>query len=93
VGWAFIATLAPHHPDLGICVADDLQGRGIGTKLIEQVLQTAKLRAMSPLYLMVVKDNERARHWYERYGFAVCGDEYDENDQLDYFHMLMRSHD
>lgn len=91
VGWGFIAPLAPDHPDLGMCITDEFQGRQLGTALLVQVLETASLRRLCPIYLMVVKDNVRARRWYERHGFSVCGDEYDEGDQLHYFHMVRTS--
>jgi ribosomal protein S18 acetylase RimI-like enzyme len=88
LGWAFIAPLAKDHPDLGVCVTDEFQGRKLGTALLGQVLEAARLRGLSPIYLLVVKDNQRALRWYERNGFSVYGDSYDEGDQLHYFHML-----
>jgi ribosomal protein S18 acetylase RimI-like enzyme len=37
---------------------------------------------------MVVTDNHRAIRLYEAHGFATYDEEYDEVDQLPYFHMV-----
>ena len=88
IGWAFIAGLNTSHPDLGIAVADDWQGQGIGTALISRVIMNAKVRGLSTIYLMVVQDNHRAIKFYKRYGFRAYEQEFDEIDQLLYFHMV-----
>ena len=91
VGWASISPLEPNHLDLGVCVAEAFQNRGIGTALLTQTLRLAQVRRFSPVYLMVVQDNQRAIRWYERHGFSTYGEEFDQADQLHYFHMVKRS--
>ena len=88
VGWSFIERLAGDHPNLGIAVADDRQGLGVGTALILQTLAGARRLALTTLHLMVVQDNVRAIRWYERHGFVKCGEEFDAGDQLPYYHMV-----
>jgi len=88
IGWAFITGLNTPHPDLGIAVADHCQGQGIGTALISQVIVKAKMCDLTAIYLMVVQDNYRAIRFYKRYGFRAYEQEFDEIDQLLYFHMV-----
>ena len=88
IGWAFIAPLAPEHLDLGICVTDSQQNKGLGTQLLTQLLDVAKDKKLSPIYLMVVRENHRAINWYERKGFSIYGEEFDQVDQLSYLHMV-----
>lgn len=88
VGWSFVDQLTGERPNLGIGVADQLQGRGVGTALIERTLARARQLGLATLYLMVVQDNRRAIEWYQHHGFETYGEEFDEGDQLPYFHML-----
>lgn len=55
-----------------IAVTPDLQGQGIGTSVIQQVLDEAK-RSGKPVVLQVLKVNP-ARRLYERLGFSVTGE-------------------
>jgi GNAT superfamily N-acetyltransferase len=91
VGWSFIEGLTSDRPNLGICVADRVQGQGVGRALLEQTLDAARRIRLKAVYLMVVQDNVRALRWYERCGFSKCAEEFDENDQLPYFHMVIRT--
>jgi ribosomal protein S18 acetylase RimI-like enzyme len=88
VGWAFLAGLAADHADLGIAVADSIQGQGVGTALLTRLVGWARERGLTALYLMVVQDNQRAINLYKRYGFVTYDEEFDEVDQLPYFHMV-----
>jgi ribosomal protein S18 acetylase RimI-like enzyme len=90
VGWSFVNQLTGDHPYLGVGVADHLQGRGMGTALLRRTLERAKQFGLSTLYLMVVQDNWRAIKWYERHGFETYAEEFEEGDQLAYFHMVAR---
>jgi ribosomal protein S18 acetylase RimI-like enzyme len=87
VGWSFIEQLTGDHPNLGIGVADPVQGRGVGTVLLERTLERARQLGLRTVFLMVVQDNLRAIRWYQRHGFVTYGEEFDEGDQLAYFHM------
>lgn len=54
-------------------IAPQLQGRGIGTQLIEQLAARARA-AGKTLELFVMKANPRAQRLYERLGFAVINE-------------------
>jgi ribosomal protein S18 acetylase RimI-like enzyme len=88
VGWSFIDGLTSDHPNLGIGVADHAQGQGVGRALLAHTLEAARRIRLKALYLMVVQDNRRAIDWYERRGFTTYAEEFDEHDQLPYFHMV-----
>lgn len=87
-GWAFLADLQTDRPYLGIVVGEAHQRRGIGKALMERLYNWADEQAIAKTYLMVVKDNDRARQLYQQFGFAVYDEEFDELDQLDYVHMV-----
>lgn len=61
----------------GIQLRPNVQGRGIGTSIIEQ-LQSEAARARLPLELSVEHDNPRARTLYERLGFVEISRDADE---------------
>lgn len=46
------------------------QGGGIAPRLMEWVVEEARRRKASEIYLSVFVDNHRARRFYERYGFV-----------------------
>ena len=48
----------------------DCQGAGIGTAILQGVVEQARARNL-PTELAVVEANERARRLYERVGFTV----------------------
>ena len=54
-------------------VAPGHVGAGIGGTLMDGALAEARRRRMKELYLTVFIDNERARRFYERYGFETVG--------------------
>ncbi len=56
-----------------IQVAPEVQGRGIGTGVLRQVLAEAAAGARA-VTLQVLKTNERARRLYERLGFYATGE-------------------
>jgi ribosomal-protein-alanine N-acetyltransferase len=59
-----IMNLAVHH---------NFRRRGIGTKLVEEVLDELKENDCRYIYLEVRFSNLRARNFYERFGFKVAG--------------------
>jgi ribosomal protein S18 acetylase RimI-like enzyme len=63
-----------------ISLASHLQCRGLGTKVITDVIERAD-RLGLPIKLDVLKSNQSARRLYERLGFKLTG----ENDA--YMHM------
>lgn len=89
VGWAFLANLTSDEPYLGIVVAEGWQGKGIGKSMLGRLLAWARNHAVPKMYLMVVTDNQRALNLYTSHGFAVYAEEFDELDQLPYYHMVV----
>lgn len=49
------------------------QGSGIADELMRWLLETARTRGADDVYLSVFTKNNRARRFYERYGFGVVG--------------------
>lgn len=49
------------------------QGSGIADQLMRWLLDTARVRGADDVFLSVFTKNNRARRFYERYGFAVVG--------------------
>jgi ribosomal protein S18 acetylase RimI-like enzyme len=62
----------------GIQLLPGVQGRGIGTAIIEQ-LKAEAAAAGVPLDLGVEKDNPGARRLYDRLGFVQVGEDDDED--------------
>jgi ribosomal protein S18 acetylase RimI-like enzyme len=79
---AWLAYLPENHPGYGFVDADTpelsittfeaYRGQGLGTALLEQLLDEARSRRVRAISLSVEDDN-RARHLYERTGFVVVG--------------------
>ena len=53
-----------------LCVLDAYQGKGIGTKLYEEVVRYAKMRKCHAITLNVWEGNEDARAFYDKMGFT-----------------------
>lgn len=63
-----------HVGQLGIFVHDDYQNQGIGSKLMEAVIDLAEnWLNLQRLELIVNSDNPSAIHLYEKYGFVIEG--------------------
>lgn len=54
-----------------ICVDEKYRGKGIGTKILEDIKEIAKTRGCTDLYLTVNRENENAIKVYEKFGFKV----------------------
>ena len=75
---AGIASFAPpspvdrarHRATLGICVLRAYWGRGIGSAMMQALIDAARQTAIEQLELEVAAANERAIRLYERFGFA-----------------------
>ena len=87
-GWGFIADLDTDKPYLGLAIAEDAQGKGLGKTLLARVLGWARENEIERVYLMVVTDNRRAINLYANHGFVTYDEEFDERDQLSYYHMV-----
>jgi len=64
-----------HHVGaIGICVHEEWQGKGVGTALMQAIVDLAdNWLNLRRLELEVYADNEAAIHLYERFGFEVEG--------------------
>ncbi len=49
-------------------------GQGIGTRLLEYLIQQVRKKGIQKIILWVIKDNEKARKFYERNGFINSGE-------------------
>lgn len=56
-----------------IAVAEPYRGRGIGQRLLDEVLVVVAQRGIKELFLEVRVSNTRARRLYERNGFTLVG--------------------
>lgn len=62
-----------HRGDFGIAVAKAYWNQGIGSRLLEKILDFAKDNDFKIIDLQVRTDNLRAIHLYEKYGFKKIG--------------------
>lgn len=63
-----------HVADLGMGVADDVAGKGIGTQILEALLNVAdNWRGWTRIQLEVFVDNEPAIKLYTKHGFEIEG--------------------
>ena len=74
IGGLFLETCADALFIHEIQLLPDCQGAGIGTAILQGVVEQARARNI-PTELAVVEVNERARRLYERLGFAVVAAE------------------
>jgi GNAT superfamily N-acetyltransferase len=90
VGWAFLDQLERARPHLGLGVADAYQRQGLGSALLDELLQWAQEQGVQALELMVVNDNTHALHLYTSRGFTVYNEAYDAADELTYRYMSLQ---
>ncbi len=63
-----------HRGEIGISVVRDYWGKGIGSKLMESIIDFAKnVAGCEIIHLQVRSDNERAIGLYKKYGFEKIG--------------------
>lgn len=58
---------------LGMAIADDFQGQGLGKKLIKHLIDFSVKKKTKKIWLTVYADNARAIKLYKKYGFEVEG--------------------
>jgi len=51
----------------------DQQGSGLAARMMDRIIATARTRGAGELFLSVYIHNDRARRFYERYGFVRVG--------------------
>jgi RimJ/RimL family protein N-acetyltransferase len=83
IGEARYATSQPGDriADFAVTVADEWQGRGVGTRLASRVIEAARANGMTRLTAMTLWDNTAAIALLHRLGFSRTG--YD-GDALEY---------
>ena len=59
--------------EIGMIVASEWRGRGVGSALIEAAIEWARANGLHKLTLTVFPDNERAIALYEKFGFLEEG--------------------
>jgi putative acetyltransferase len=62
-----------HKAELGIAVHDKYQNKGIGTALLNHLLNIAKMKKLRKVWLEVVTSNNIAIHIYKKVGFQIEG--------------------
>ena len=70
-GYGFVA---PDVPELSLGVAGESRGRGVGTRLLESLVEIARADGRRAVSLSVETDNP-ARRLYERAGFVRVADD------------------
>ena len=63
-----------HKAELGITVHDDYQNMGIGKALLNHLINIAKMKKLSKVWLLVSTDNDRAIYLYKKAGFEIEGE-------------------
>ena len=56
---------------LGIAIKDEFQGKGLGTRLMEQLIQLAKNNSVNIIFLEVLSTNEKGLALYKKCGFRT----------------------
>ena len=62
-----------HRGELGVSVLKEYWNKGIGSRLIDELLAFAKIHNIEIIDLQVRSDNLSAIHLYEKYGFIKIG--------------------
>lgn len=71
VGYGFLFHLAADMPELGIAIADHVQGNGLGQRMMQHLIEVGRQMGKRGLKLTVYDDNRGARHVYEKCGFVT----------------------
>ena len=62
-----------HRAEISITVLKEYWGRGIGSRLMEMMIEFAEKTGVEILYLEVRADNQRAVNLYTKYEFCAIG--------------------
>ena len=66
-------TRQKHRVSLGIFILKEYTNMGIGTLLMQTLIEEAKKIDIEQIELICINDNSIAMHVYEKLGFKVCG--------------------
>ena len=73
IGLMFIWDLEKSVPWFGIAVRDNMQGKGVGTAMINYLKEMLKSRGCGGLLLRTAQSNIKAQKLYEKCGFERIG--------------------
>lgn len=73
VGYAVVWCILDQGEIANIAVSPEHRGRGLGARLLEDMLGVAGKRGVKTMYLEVRVSNRAARSLYERFGFHRVG--------------------
>lgn len=62
-----------HRAEFGVSVAKSEWGRGVGSALLQKIIEYAKTHGIELVSLEVRSDNKRAIHVYEKFDFRKIG--------------------
>lgn len=64
---------------ISIYFLPEYMGRGYGKRLLEKSVNELKAMGFKTIFLWVLEDNHKARHFYERFGFKYSGEYFEDN--------------
>lgn len=73
LGYAVLWCVMDQGELANIAVRPELRGRGLGARLLEEVVAVSRRRGVTKLYLEVRDSNDGALRLYERFGFREVG--------------------
>lgn len=62
-----------HRRELSVAVIKDYWGQGVGSGIMERLIEYAKNSGVAVVELQVLSDNERAKALYRKFGFEYFG--------------------
>lgn len=69
LGYAITQTVVDEIHLLNICVTPEFQGKGLGRKILDHVIEFAETKSAAVILLEVRRSNQRAQQLYLRAGF------------------------
>lgn len=73
LGYAVLWCVLDQGELANIAVRPELRGRGLGARLLDEVLAVSRRQGVAKLYLEVRDSNDGALRLYERFGFREVG--------------------
>ena len=73
LGYAVLWCVLDQGELANIAVRPELRGRGLGARLLDEVVAVSRRRGVEKLYLEVRDSNDAALRLYERFGFREVG--------------------
>jgi len=73
IGYSILSVAAGESHLLNLCVAPEMQGKGLGRHLLKRMLELARYHHADTVFLEVRLSNRTAIHLYETMGFNEIG--------------------